>query len=212
LVWVALVAVLATVAVAATASAQGQTVHVSVEDAVVTDTPDELPGMYEVAMVVEARPTGGMCLCTETAVELETTQPSGVDAVLTPSAYAIQWLGQHQGEHTEEVRASFDVPAEYANESMVRVTIDGHASANAPAVDGEFYPADVALPIPDADEEAQVEESSQEGNDTGAAANESAQAHAADASAGSLGGSALATGAGFAGLALVGVAARRFRG
>jgi hypothetical protein len=80
-------------------------------------------------------------------------------------------------------------------------------------VDGRFYPAEIALPIPDADEEADVNRASPEGNDTGTAGNESAETNAAaGSSAGSLGGTAVATGAGFASLALVGMAASRWHG
>lgn len=149
------------------ASAQSE-VTVELEGEVVS-TPDELPGVYEAHLVAATSASPGPCACTQTMVELtDVATPAGVDVVLSPSAYVIDWM-QHPSfdEHYKDITATISVSEYYQNQSMVTVELDGDAETNTFASDAEVLPLELALPTPDEpQEDAQADEDEEDANAT----------------------------------------------
>lgn len=210
LVGLGLVAIL-TLAGSATAQ-EAERVTVELEGHV-ADVPDELPGVYTVYLVAETAPKSGVCACTETYVDLDTRHRSGIQTVMSPSAYAIDWTQdlEHERTHTKEIELNVGVSDVYRNHSMVTVEVDGDARSDTSFYgDSEVLPLEIGLAIPqheDAEQEAQAQSetnATSEGSNDGASADVDSSSPANEAPVGEA-----AIGTGAAGLALLGVVARR---
>lgn len=208
------------------ASAQQQQSDVQME-AAVTHIPDELPGVYEVAMEVTTSNSGGACLCTQTSVELAVVETGQADkVVISPASYTIHWWDQWQqahngGEHHKAVRVNVEVPELSADERMTKVKIAGAAHTDGPATHAEVHPIELALPVPQDVSQAEAEQTDAEASEADGSADEPTDGQAsvpteastnsadlAEASPG-LDGTAIGTGAGLATLSLAGLAIRR---
>lgn len=213
------------------ASAQQQQGHVDMEGAV-SDVPDELPGVYEAHIVAETSVQGGVCGCTHTNVELAVEEAAAADeAVLSPASWTIDWLRNTaeapvHGSHFQDIVAKISVSEIPEGEKMVTVTIGGEATADSQWTDFEVNPLELALPAPDQvhqAEEASANASSSDGDadgdeadaDAGSGSDVPAEAATTSATeatrASDADGHALEAGTGMAGLALAGLAVRRFR-
>lgn len=192
----------------------------------VIGVPDELPGVYQAAIEVEVRASGGHCACQQTTVELFARDaPPVADAtVLSPKAFTVDWVGDwedaYHGTEYREARLSVGVAEAPEAGSMLSVTVDARVDSNAHHVADEAHPVQLALPLPGAQGDPAGDASGDDGNATangtatGSDAPEPAEAvtaSAGPAEAGGLDGTALGTGAGMASLALVGLAVRRAR-
>lgn len=92
----ALLFLLAALGTTATAGAQTQPIVADVS-ATLQEEPSELPGVYEVELLVTVEAAGGQCLCQQTTVHLsyESEDVEDVEEVeLEPETYVIDWAQQ----------------------------------------------------------------------------------------------------------------------
>lgn len=143
-------ALLGTVLVAATAAAQDSQAQVRAQ---VEDTPDALPGTYQVAVNVTVQ-NPQACACRETTVELRVAdRPAWVDeAAFDPASYTIDWAEQTADgspqEHVQDAALAFRVSADKAGDPAASLTLGANASSPNPAHDVETFPTQITVTFP----------------------------------------------------------------
>ncbi len=114
---IALLFLLAALGTTATAGAQTQPIVADVS-ATLQEEPSELPGVYEVELLVTVEAAGGQCLCQQTTVHLSYESEDVEEVELGPETYVIDWA-QQTGVHEQRVDAQVHVssldPDEEAN-------------------------------------------------------------------------------------------------
>lgn len=146
-------ALAALLGLAGTAAAQ-QTATATVDGELV-QAPEELPGFYEVDLLVTVEISGGQCLCTETQVDPFGEAAEAESIQDEPDTYTIDW-SQTQGSHEQPVNATVQLPT---LEEPVEVTFDVNMThePNGEHIESQSEPATVELPIPEPEDATQLQ-------------------------------------------------------